>query len=217
MPALQTSRRCPRAAVLRRAGFACLALLAAAGAARAGAWPRDKGHSFVATASQVSATSLAGPVASYSTVYIEHGLGRNLTLGADLGHGISGKGKAVIFLRKSLPERPGVQVRWLHRDGAAPGTTTLLADAVAELHVPSGHPYVWGGAESRAMRDVRRHVRDAWGLHREQVSLLGYWRRSADDADDADADDDALRSWCGAEIASPGWRFAIGRPRQVRG
>ena len=107
MPALQTSRRCPRAAVLRRAGFACLALLAAAGAVRAGAWPRDKGHSFVATASQVSATSLAGPVASYSTVYIEHGLGRNLTLGADFGHGISGKGKAVIFLRKSLPERPG--------------------------------------------------------------------------------------------------------------
>ena len=93
--------------------------------------------------------------------------------------------------RQPLPERPGVQVRWLHRDGAAPGTTTLLADAVAELHVPSGHPYVWGGAESRAMRDVRRHVRDAWGLHREQVSLLGYWRRSADDADDADEDDDA--------------------------
>ena len=39
-----------------------------------------------------------------------------------------------------------------------------------------GRTYVWGGAESRAMTAVRRHVRHERGLAREQVSLVAYWR-----------------------------------------
>jgi NADPH-dependent ferric siderophore reductase len=78
--------------------------------------------------------------------------------------------------RQELPERAGVEVRWLHRDGAPAGTTTLLVDAVRSLPPFEGRTYVWGGAESRAMTAVRRHVRDERGLDREDVSLVAYWR-----------------------------------------
>jgi NADPH-dependent ferric siderophore reductase len=85
---------------------------------------------------------------------------------------------------QELPDGPGIEVTWLHRDGAEPGTTTLLADAGRALEHPGGTPYVWGGGESRAMTAVRRHVRDTWGLDREAVSLVAYWRHASSPAPD---------------------------------
>ena len=76
----------------------------------AGAWPREKGTGFVSAASRISAASWLGPYNIYSTTYLEYGLGNDLTAGFDIGHGISGTGKAVFFLRKSLPPTPGGHV-----------------------------------------------------------------------------------------------------------
>jgi NADPH-dependent ferric siderophore reductase len=87
-----------------------------------------------------------------------------------------------------LPERgSATDVRWIHRSPAAPGTTSLLSDAVV-AHVrgqglPGAVPYVWGGGESRSMTAVRKVVRHELGLAREQVSLIAYWRH-ADHAGD---------------------------------
>jgi NADPH-dependent ferric siderophore reductase len=80
---------------------------------------------------------------------------------------------------QQLPESPLVDVTWLHRDGAPAGTTSLLADAVRGMPWRGGSPYVWGGAESRAMTAIRRHVRGEIGLPREAVSLVAYWRHGA--------------------------------------
>lgn len=85
--------------------------------------------------------------------------------------------------RQDLATGDHITVTWLHRDGAEIGTTTALADTVRSLPQPGGTPYVWGGAESRAVTQVRRHVRDTWGLPKEQVSLVGYWRHRAHEAD----------------------------------
>jgi NADPH-dependent ferric siderophore reductase len=89
--------------------------------------------------------------------------------------------------RQELPDRAGTAVTWLHRDGAEPGTTSLLVDAVRAADPPGEHTYVWGGAESRAMTAVRRYVRREVGLAREQVSLTGYWRHR-DSPGEADED-----------------------------
>lgn len=89
--------------------------------------------------------------------------------------------------RQDLPEGDHIEVTWLHRDGVEAGTTTLLADAVRALPAPTGTPYVWGGAESRALTQVRRHVRDTWGLSRDQVSLVGYWRHHSHEEEPDDA------------------------------
>ena len=77
-----------------------------------------------------------------------------------------------------LPAPAGVEVRWLHRGGDAPGTSTLLADAVAALPRPDGDDvFAWVGAESATVRTVRADLRGRWGLRRSQHHAIGYWRR----------------------------------------
>lgn len=74
----------------------------------------------------------------------------------------------------------GVDVQWLHRNGAAPGSTTLLDDAALTASPPDPDTaYVYGGAESRAMTTIRKHLRRTWGLPKESVSLVPYWRATA--------------------------------------
>jgi NADPH-dependent ferric siderophore reductase len=86
--------------------------------------------------------------------------------------------------RQALRSSLDIDVVWCHRDGAAPGTTTLLADGVRTLPSLGPNPYVWGGGESHAMTAVRRYVRDELGLAREAVSLTAYWRhRNSPDPD----------------------------------
>jgi NADPH-dependent ferric siderophore reductase len=75
--------------------------------------------------------------------------------------------------RQPIATPADVDVRWLSRDGRAPGTTTLLPDAVREVDLPPGRGRVWGAGESHAMRRVRDHVRRGRGL--EKVNVLGYW------------------------------------------
>lgn len=77
-----------------------------------------------------------------------------------------------------LPVPAGVEVRWLHRGDAQPGTVPLLADAVAALDAPSGEDvFAWVAAESAAVRTVRADLRGRWGLGRAQHHAIGYWRR----------------------------------------
>jgi len=92
--------------------------------------------------------------------------------------------------RQELPERPTVAVTWCHRDGADPGTTSLLLDAVTALPPLTDTTYVWGGGESRTLATVRRHLRHERDLSREAVALITYWRRSGPGAD-PDPDPDA--------------------------
>ena len=77
-------------------------------------------------------------------------------------------------------------VTWLCRGDEPAGTTHLLVEAVRSLDLDPTGLYAWGGAESRAMRDVRRYLRGTAGLARAQVSMTPYWRHAqhADDAPD---------------------------------
>lgn len=75
----------------------------------------------------------------------------------------------------SVPD--GVSLTWLHRDGAAPGSTTLLADFVDTIELPSDvHTYVWAGGEALSLKPVRRWAR-ATGHTKHQSDISGYWRR----------------------------------------
>lgn len=86
-----------------------------------------------------------------------------------------------------LPELPGVTVTWLVRDGAEAGTTTLLLDAVRAAQWWEGEPFAWVAGEQSTVRDVRRHLVDDRGMPKEDITFVGYWKRSevtalADDA-----------------------------------
>ncbi len=80
------------------------------GLSSAGAWPRERGTWFLSSDVRLAwpqdTTQWAslGPTSKYYTIYAEYGLPRNLTLGLDLGHSVSGAGKTVAFLRLALPK-----------------------------------------------------------------------------------------------------------------
>lgn len=69
----------------------------------------------------------------------------------------------------------GVRVEWLHRDGADPGTTTLLTDAVRALDWREGEVQVFAHGERGAMKSLRPFFTDELGLDRSQLSLSAYW------------------------------------------
>jgi NADPH-dependent ferric siderophore reductase len=68
-------------------------------------------------------------------------------------------------------------VRWLHRLGAPPGTTSLLLDAVRGLDLEPMGLYARCCPETAAMTAVRHHLRRVVGLPRDAVAMTGYWRR----------------------------------------
>lgn len=78
----------------------------------------------------------------------------------------------------SVQRPPGVEVRWVHRGAAAPGTAHVLAETVTQLPVPPG-AFVWVAGEASCIRPLRRWARDELGLSRGSTSISGYWKRGA--------------------------------------
>ena len=94
--------------------------------------------------------------------------------------------------RQNLPVREGVSVTWLSRDGAAAGSTTLLLDAIRAAQWWEGSVFAWVAGEATSLTPIRRWLRDEKGVPKENLDVVGYWRRGDDqpDATDASAADD---------------------------
>jgi NADPH-dependent ferric siderophore reductase len=80
--------------------------------------------------------------------------------------------------RQSLPLPEGFDIRWLHRDGAAPGSTTLLTDALATLDWPAGEGslYLWAATEHTAFREIRAAARQHLRPGIDEHLVVSYWR-----------------------------------------
>lgn len=142
---------------LARALAAALALLSAAAAAHAGAWPRARGEVFLSFGQQAStgATTLLGAVTdirSWSSVYAEYGLTGWLTVGLDagLGQGQDQRVEAALAFAR-LP----VWSSGAHRVAVDVGLGTLATTGVArQTRVRAG--LAWGrglaGGTRRWMR-----------------------------------------------------------------
>ncbi|MDC0707450.1 siderophore-interacting protein [Stigmatella sp. ncwal1] len=74
-----------------------------------------------------------------------------------------------------------VELTWLHRNGAAPGTTNLLEKAIRELTFPPGDHFVWLAGEANTLRPIREHVYNERGTHKKWISATGYWKRNTAD------------------------------------
>jgi len=77
-----------------------------------------------------------------------------------------------------------VRLAWLHRDGAAAGTTDLLEDAVRDLALPPGDGFAWVACEAEVARRLRAHLRDERGLSKAYTKVTGYWRLGTADHHD---------------------------------
>ncbi len=72
-----------------------------------------------------------------------------------------------------------LDVHWVHRGTRAPGCGTGLLDALRGLELPaSGRAQVWASGESLVMRSIREHLRDERGIPRNEMKVLGYWKRT---------------------------------------
>jgi len=76
-----------------------------------------------------------------------------------------------------LDTRADVTVHWLHRGGAARGSTTLLDDAVRSWNWPAGRVQAFVHGESALLKSVRPYVLTDRGVDRRDVSVSAYWRR----------------------------------------
>lgn len=71
---------------------------------------------------------------------------------------------------------------WIYRNGATPGRSTLLEDAVRALPQPPEGAFVFAAGESSTMRRLRRQITSEWGISTDRMSISGYWRRPDDEA-----------------------------------
>ncbi|MFE4356535.1 siderophore-interacting protein [Kitasatospora sp. NPDC056800] len=100
--------------------------------------------------------------------------------------------------RQELESRAELEVEWLYRDGAAPGT--VLTEAFRDGVLPGGEPFVWLAGEAGAVREVRRLLIEEQGVPKEDIDFTGYWRHrlTQDDAPTAEDLADAQERLAGA-------------------
>ncbi|MCW2788754.1 MAG: NADPH-dependent ferric siderophore reductase [Aeromicrobium sp.] len=70
-----------------------------------------------------------------------------------------------------------LELHWLHRGDAAPGSTTLLDDAVRAWPWREGRAQAFIHGESALLKSVRPYVLADRGVDRADVSVSAYWRR----------------------------------------
>ncbi len=121
------------------------------------------------------------------------GIARILEGLADTARGVALVEVAGAEEQLELCRPPGVELRWLHRGRAAPGTTTLLADAVRDVGLPAGAGvFAWGGYEHATFRAVRAYLRDECGLARDALVSFPHWRRQMSQEDIVAAGGEAM-------------------------
>ncbi len=77
-----------------------------------------------------------------------------------------------------LRSAAALDIRWLHRNGAAPGTTSLIEDAVRSVAIPSNEAsrFIWAGCEQKSCRRLKRLLRKEWKIPTSEHQVVAYWR-----------------------------------------
>ncbi|MFC3076140.1 siderophore-interacting protein [Shinella pollutisoli] len=99
------------------------------------------------------------------------------------------RGVAFIEVADAAEEQPiatrsGIEVRWLHRNGACPGATNLLVDAVRGTHFPAegASLFAWAACEIDAFKEMRAYLRKERGLKKGESLVACYWRKGVAEA-----------------------------------
>ena len=74
-----------------------------------------------------------------------------------------------------------LHLQWVHRHGAAPGSTTLLLDALRQTALPAGDFHAWVACEAAAARALRAHRLER-GARPQWTKASAYWRLGSADA-----------------------------------
>lgn len=75
-----------------------------------------------------------------------------------------------------------LDIRYVHRNGAAAGTTTLVQEAIAAATFPEGEAYAYIAGEVTMAQAVRAHLTEVRGFRPDYIKAAGYWRLGVADA-----------------------------------
>lgn len=107
------------------------------------------------------------------------------------------KGEALIEVSDESEQQPirrdaDIDLRWLHRNGAESGTTSLLVDAVRGVKIPGAGTriHAMAGVEYTAFKAIRRYWRDELKLDKKDVLPVAYWRRGVAEGEKVPDDND---------------------------
>lgn len=87
---------------------------------------------------------------------------------------------------QALLKPEGVQLRWLHRFPAAPGTTTQLETAIKAVPLPTATDLkilAWVGTEYHAFKRIRHYLRHDLNLPADHVIAFSHWRHGMSEED----------------------------------
>ncbi|MDU0342879.1 siderophore-interacting protein [Bosea rubneri] len=111
----------------------------------------------------------------------------------------SARGIALIEIADAAEEQKivapsGVEIRWLHRNGARRGTADLLENAVRSLEWPEDFngTFFWCGCEYAAFRSIRHFLRDTVKLPKDRQVAFAHWRRGMSNDDIIEAGGDVV-------------------------
>ncbi|GER15350.1 siderophore-interacting protein [Variovorax boronicumulans] len=79
-----------------------------------------------------------------------------------------------------LETQAELTLRWVHREGAAPGLSPVLVDTLKTMALPDGDFHAWVGCESAIAKALRAHLVGERGANPKWVRASGYWRRGAE-------------------------------------
>lgn len=84
---------------------------------------------------------------------------------------------------QSFASAARIETRWLHRNGAAPGTTRLLETALRGLDwSDTGDIHAFVGCEHAAARGIRNFLHKERAMAKSNSLIAAYWRRGHDGA-----------------------------------
>lgn len=75
-----------------------------------------------------------------------------------------------------------LSLHYVHRNGAAAGTTPLILDAIKSMAFPPGTAYAYLAGEVTMAQSVRAHLTDSRGFDPRYIKAAGYWRLGVADA-----------------------------------
>jgi len=84
---------------------------------------------------------------------------------------------------QTLDTPAATSVTWLHRDGAAPGSTDLLERAIRGAELPEGRGFAWCAGEATTLKPIRRHLKELGFERGKSLDVDGYWRRGTSNHD----------------------------------
>lgn len=91
--------------------------------------------------------------------------------------------------RQEIATAAEAEITWLVRGDVPAGHSTQLLEALQGLEMLPGRVFAWCAGETLTIAPIRRHLRRELGLPKEDVEVVGYWRRMietpAPEAEDA--------------------------------